>query len=343
MDGENFEIAEWMERILPMVEAAHLAEYEEGHFPPMALYHSNDNHFDLLVADTNRLVTSGLLGRVEDVQQDKGEWHTVAGRSTKKSNANSSGEGLQGSNQTQKRTQDEFPCDECEASLESKGLLDAHKYSHEEKRSKAKFICDDCDMTCSSEEDLMDHMKKEHDDGTWTCDDCHFQTNKSESLRQHLKKTGHQPSVASQRHTNEIRQCYTCKEDFEGYKAMMNHRFENHPSNKPCKNIPICTGWVNGNPCWYVHPKELSGQTNVNIENISPTVQQEIECRRCATKFNSRNQFMNHYTTKHTGNIVCRDWLKNSCKRVKCWYRHSNLPHTEGHPSPCRAVQGLFP
>ena len=21
-----------------------------------------------------------------------------------------------------------------------------------------------------------------------------------------------------------------------------------------CKDIPYCTGWVNGNRCWYVHP-----------------------------------------------------------------------------------------
>ena len=34
---------------------------------------------------------------------------------------------------------------------------------------------------------------------------------------------------------------------------------------------------------------------------------------------------MEHYTTKHTINIVCRDWLKNNCRRVKCWYRHSHI------------------
>ena len=34
---------------------------------------------------------------------------------------------------------------------------------------------------------------------------------------------------------------------------------------------------------------------------------------------------MDHYTEKHTSHIVCRDWLRNDCNRVKCWYRHSNL------------------
>ena len=75
--------AGWKERILPMAEAAHLAEFEEGNFPPMALYHNSDSHFDLLVADTDRLATCGLLGRVQEVQQEpqhlqeEGGWHQV--------------------------------------------------------------------------------------------------------------------------------------------------------------------------------------------------------------------------------------------------------------------------
>ena len=185
-------------------------------------------------------------------------------------------------------------------------------------------------------------MKKEHDDGTWTCDNCQFQTNKSEHLRQHLKETGHQPSESSKRQSNETRQCYTCKEDIEGYTAMTNHRSKKHPSNKVCKNIPNCSGWVNGNKCWYVHPTSEPSPANKNTEIASPAVQtqEEIECRRCGSKFSSRNKFMTHYTTMHTGNIVCRDWLLNNCNRAKCWCRHSNTPssnnsaHAQSVPTP---------
>ena len=334
-DGGRSQIAEWRERILPMAEAAHLAEYEVGHFPPMALYHNDDNHFDLLVEDTSRLVTSGLLGRVQEVQQvpaqlqEEGEWNTVAGRSTRKNPLVS---GFQGENQKNKKVQDVFSCDECEACLESQGLLKAHKNNHEELRSKPKFICDDCDENCSSEESLKNHMEEEHDDGAWTCDDCDFQTNKSEPLRQHLKKTGHQPSEASKRQKNEIRQCYTCRKEFEGYTEMMDHRFKEHPTNKICRNIPVCTGLVNGKKCWYVHPENSSDQAHEDSEKSNAPVQQEVECRRCAMKFSSRNQFMTHYTTKHTGHIVCREWLKNNCKRVKCWYLHSNTKPIEKTP-----------
>ena len=160
-------------------------------------------------------------------------------------------------------------------------------------------------------------MKEQHEDGAWTCDDCQYQSNSSEYLRQHLKAKGHQPSEASKRRTNEIKVCYTCKNEFEGFIAMMEHRVKEHPSNKVCKNIPMCTGFVNGKKCWYLHP--------LNNETSEPVQQDKvIECRRCGKTFPSRNTFMNHYTSDHTIHIVCRDWVKDKCQRVKCWYRHSH-------------------
>ena len=135
-----------------------------------------------------------------------------------------------------------------------------------------------------------------------------------------LKKTGHQPSEASRRQTNELKKCYTCKEEFEGYIALMDHRADKHPSNKQCNKIPDCTGWVNGKKCWYFHPDSTS------IQNLNHTKQEsEIECKRCSNKFKTKKIFMDHYTEKHTSHIVCRDWLKNDCKRLKYWYRHANI------------------
>ena len=339
MDGEYYSVAEWRERIVQMKEASSLAEYREGHFPPMALYHSANNHFDLLVADTSRLVSNGLLGRIQDVQQVKevqevqevqvnselqapapfqetGEWTKVPSKVTRNIGR------VQAETGDKIKKKSEFACDECYAELESKGLLDAHKFSHEETRSNTKHICDDCDEVCNSEDALVNHMKVEHDDGTWTCEDCQFQTNRTESLRNHLKKTGHQPSEASKRQTNELKECYNCRDKFEGYIALMNHRAKEHPSNKICKNIPECSGLVNDKKCWYVHP-ELKDQPT----DTTPIIQEDkdIECRRCRNKYGSRNEFMNHYTTEHTSLIVCRDWVKNNCRRERCWYRHSHL------------------
>ena len=93
MDEEAFQVAEWKEPICPMKEVASLSEYSEGHFPPLPLYHNGD-HFNLLVPDTSRLITCGLLGRaqaaqVKDVLQTpptlqlENEWKTVTHKSNK--------------------------------------------------------------------------------------------------------------------------------------------------------------------------------------------------------------------------------------------------------------------
>ena len=37
----------------------------------------------------------------------------------------------------------------------------------------------------------------------------------------------------------------TCKNYFEEYIALMDHRADKYPSNKPCNEIPECDGWVN--------------------------------------------------------------------------------------------------
>ena len=99
----------------------------------------------------------------------------------------------------------------------------------------------------------------------------------------------------------------------------MDHRADKHPSNKLCNKIPECDGWVNGKKCWYFHPDSTSIQTAQPLQQKS-----EIVCKRCSNKFENRKLFMDHYTEKHTSHIVCRDWLKDNCKRDKCWYRHSN-------------------
>ena len=53
MDGGNY----------PHEGGSHLDRVQGGALPPMSLYYRRDNHFNLLVEDISRLVTSGLLGR----------------------------------------------------------------------------------------------------------------------------------------------------------------------------------------------------------------------------------------------------------------------------------------
>ena len=101
--------------------------------------------------------------------QDIYDWQTVPTNSRRSEAHNESKSG--------KGAEVKVFCDECEKVLKSKGLLDAHQYSHEENRAKPKYSCNDCDETCSSEDDLESCMNREHDDGTWFCNDCDYQSN----------------------------------------------------------------------------------------------------------------------------------------------------------------------
>ena len=225
--AQGTRVAEWMEQIRPMSEAASLSEYSEGHFPPLPLYHNGD-HFNLLVADSSRLVTSELLGRAEVAQltQVEGHWQTVTSKSNKNKNT------LTKTTTTSKKGINEgFSCDKCGVELESQGLLNAHIFNHEDINAVKYYECDDCDDKCESAESLRGHMKTEHDDGNWNCDDCQFQSNKIEYLRQHLKNKGHQPSESARRQSSEVKECYTCRKEFEGFTALMDHRAKQHPSN----------------------------------------------------------------------------------------------------------------
>ena len=101
----------------------------------------------------------------------------------------------------------------------------------------------------------------------------------------------------------------TCRQEFEGFTALKDHRAKQHPSNKICNKIPNCTGVVNGKKCWYVHPSLNATDNNPTI--YLPSQQStHIECRECKNIFENKNKFMEHYTKNHTSHNKCRDWIK---------------------------------
>ena len=62
----------------------------------------------------------------------------------------------------------------------------------------------------------------------------------AQTLLKHLKTTGHQPSslVEKRKIYSDYKECYTCKEEFDGYFNLMTHRKIVHPSQKKCRNFP---------------------------------------------------------------------------------------------------------
>ena len=114
--------------------------------------------------------------------------------------------------------------------------------SHEE----AQILCTDCQQKFHTESDLPDHKEKDHEIKTaaqveWTCNDCPFQASSSSELMNHVRILAHQssPNVKDRKKFFfDYRQCYTCKLEFDGYKNLMEHRHNMHPSKKKCRNFP---------------------------------------------------------------------------------------------------------
>ena len=136
----------------------------------------------------------------------------------------------------------EFKCKKCGRELDSRGLLTSHMQSHEE----AQILCTDCQQKFHTESDLLDHKGKDHEIKTaaqveWTCNDCPFQASSSSELMNHVRILAHQPSPNIKDRKKfffDYRQCYTCKLEFDGYKNLMEHRHNMHPSKKKCRNFP---------------------------------------------------------------------------------------------------------
>ena len=244
--------------------------------PEMFLYHSNNNHYDLLVKDDSRLAKVALVGGAKDeISQDGSEeWKTVKKQKLRKDtseeeklladieqkdvdssidelskeftlfNNKKSGHmrtAPQASAENKPGSEASFKCNICAKEVESQGILNAHMKNH----TRLKFKCETCDLGFAKSLDLEIHKIDEHEAKQkleeWNCNDCFFQSEAAPELMKHLKVSGHQPSpnIRDKRKVyQDYKQCYTCQLELDGYWNLMSHRKNVHPSNKKCRNFP---------------------------------------------------------------------------------------------------------
>ena len=164
----------------------------------------------------------------------------------------------------------------------------------------------------------------------------------------HLQVSGHQPSqVLSEKKnkSNEFKQCYTCKMQFNGYFNLMEHRSLVHPSNKKCRNFPAsCTF---GTKCWYVHHEPM--ETDQTAEAAETRVW-NFKCNVCEEEFKDRSDFMKHKKKNHPeNNLTCQNFVRDKCQRSEdsCWFQHrsdSRKPETSSQEQVFQEVSAnLFP
>ena len=321
----------------------------------MYLYHSNDNHYDLLANDDSRLAVVDLLGDGENEPKNNPEaWKTVkSGKQSKKPNvaeerllaedelkqspdnkdldeneeeltlfkSKNSGHkrtAPQASAENKENTSSSFKCNKCAKELESQGFLDAHMSSH----ANSSFTCQECDLDFEKSLDLEMHKIEEHEvskkSGEWNCNDCFHQSDNASDLMKHLKATGHQPSPNIQNKRmvfQDYRQCYTCRLEFDGYWNLMTHRKHIHPSNKKCRNFP--SGKCNfGVDCWYVHEEELM-EVDESFKADSKPEALVFKCYLCTIDFQTKNSFMKHKKERHPSAVqLCEKSDSNMCSRT---------------------------
>ena len=161
---------------------------------------------------------------------------------------------------------------------------------------------------------LSMHIKINHKkllDSTYqyNCDDCPYQGTTSLELRKHVRSTFHTPS------TYKVI-CYTCKNEFESYRDLMDHRKAVHPSQKVCRYFQKGTCYWKEEKCWYKHLLETSPQ----LEELFP-----YSCQECDTVFKTQSELIKHKKHKHRNSVSkCRDYMQGKCDRDEnsCGFLH---------------------
>ena len=199
----------------------------------------------------------------------------------------------------------EFSCDICGCSLESKGLLDAHSKSH---ISKTLIDCVKCDEKFENKNDLRNHIEEKHKESRrnirqFNCLDCAFQGENSLELKRHVERTQHSPC-------DYVEECYNCGKQFNSYFHLMNHRREEHKSNKTCRYFLQNSCRFEAKECWYKHENKQS--------------EKDVD-RCCSEIFKEKREFRKHLKAMHRNEVArCRDFENGQCSLDDntCWFVH---------------------
>ena len=350
---------EW-QQVQPDPAMERVAMFPKGFIPTLYLYHSDDNHYDLLVRDDHKLVTEGLTVTTIKEPEKKEVWSEIKSKTQNKQSKKNALKSMNlevfedeqklvnakvlGHKRTSPQNESEplvkpkpnqvIKCTfsvgsmQCTAALESQGLAEAHMKSHGV--VKPNLYCDLCDEEFFNEQGLWRHNKNEHDTSRdskqWNCNDCGFESTASTPLMNHCKEQGHQPSNTIQDGRGKLITCNNCQEDFTSFWNLMNHRKQKHPSNRKCRDFAKgeC---LRGDLCWYIHENmmELGSQ---NQQKGSLQDGNMITCYVCKNNFSNKNDMMNHKKGEHPSNIVCKNFFLGSCRRSEqqCWYLHKIFP-----------------
>ena len=218
--------------------------------------------------------------------------------------------------QSNGRTQFNFSrlshCDTCEDVFKTQVELEDHKLNvHAEDEEMAeisnkmedmeivqeegevigKFKCKLCKLVQNTKRKLWKHMENHHEEadlirnGDFAIEECPLTPNEESHVRQ------------VEEDSQNIIKCALCDEIFTSKNKMGQHRRENHPTYKPCRNIDQCIYQID---CFYSH---------------TPIPQGLFRCFHCGKEFESLNIMMIHKKENHKGVKTCQRFIENKCTK----------------------------
>ena len=219
----------------------------------------------------------------------------------------------------------------------------------EDKNKEGKFKCKVCKLIQNTKSKLETHMKNHTDDADWICDgdpsgeECSYQSNNRKHLENHIKEKGHisemlrisdteqalsstdtqQPLIQLIQKNETKKKCPFCELEFNSNTTMAQHRRENHPTSKPCRNIDQCKFGID---CFYSH---------------IPIPEGYYRCFQCGEEFESLNHMMLHRKGNHDSVKICKKFVENKCtKGPECWWLHEteDFHQAPENPAPPESV-----
>ena len=289
--------------------------------PDMALYHSDNTHYDLLVKDDSRLALLGLLAGLKDskgieenikgineggIKDDNrvhkaksGEWKKVAFKAKKKSE-DVTDEVLLEDNEESADTDD---------LVEETTLLQNKNSGHRRtapqqefenvSKSKALYQCDKCNSELESQGLLTAHVASQHGPKSkLNCEVCDDEFLYERDLNSHMK-TQHDDEKEDDVAPTAQWNCDDCSFQGGGASELINH-------------LKI-TG----------HQPSRAKQDNRKI------FKDFKQCYTCEMEFDGYYNLMEHRKITHPSNKRCKNFPGSCTFGNKCWYLHIEPMDTE--------------
>ena len=331
--------------VLPDPEVASPAESE------MFLYHSNDNHYDLLIND-NRSDDQNDVDNFNN--EDKSEdWETVKGKS-KITKRKMNPEVVKDA----KAYRPDKKMDKLEELIEEElseelVLEDYRKRGYKrttpqessESVSKTKLMltCKKCDKEFESQGFLVAHMVDTHKEHIFKCDDCDLGFKKILDLEMH-KIENHE----EQKEENVCFTCMTCGKVEKSRSLLDTHMQKHRTKDIKCDDCGNIFGDLrsldihrivhmnysefNCNDCAFQasdahelinHLKILGHQPSENIKDKCKMFVDYKQCYTCKLEFDGYWNLMEHRKDVHPSRKRCKYYPDGKCLRgTKCWFVH---------------------